>query len=317
MHNQTRRLKVSGWYYKLELSKKRALWGWIFLTPWLIGFLVFFLKPLIESIIYSFNSVKVLSEGGISLEFVGLKNYIEAFTVDTIFNRLIITMVTTTLPQVFIVIIFSLLAAILLNGKYFGRSVARTIFFIPIIMGTNIAESTLVGNDVISLEISGATGGRMAFGSKFIIDILSETGLPTELVSYVTGAVSGIFSILAISGVPILIFLAGLQSISPSLYEVAKIEGSTGYETFWKVTFPMISPMILVCAIYSIIDAFFRHSIMVDGSRYAIIRQMQNIAFSQAKYGLSAAMTTIYLIVSVSIIAIVSYLISRVVFYYD
>lgn len=315
MRQHEKKKKGGGWYYRLELSQKRSLWGIIFLLPWLLGFLLFFLKPLVESIYYSFNTIKVV-EGGVAAEFAGMNNYVRAFTVDTVFNRLILTMVTHTLPQVLIVIIFSLLAAILINGKYPGRSIARTIFFIPIIMGTSIASASLVGNDIISKEVSGDTG-LSTFGTRLILDVLANTGLPTEIVGYVSGAVSGIFSILAISGVPILIFLAGLQSIPGTLYEVAKIEGSSAYETFWKVTLPMVSPMVLLCTVYSTIDAFFRHSIMIDGAQYGIINYMYTVAFGQANYGLSAAMTTVYLLVCVTIIGIVSFLISRVVFYYD
>lgn len=308
--------KISGgWYYRLSLTKKKSLWGVVFLLPWLLGFLLFFLKPFLESIYYSFNIVKVV-EGGVSTEFVGWDNYIKAFTVDPIFNRLIITMLTSTLPQVLVVIIFSIIAAILINGNYPGRSIARTIFFIPIIMGTEIASATLVGRDIISQEIAG-NAGMANFGKNFILDILSNTGLPTEIVNFVLAAVSNIFPILAKSGVPTLVFLAGLQTISPSLYEVAKIEGASNYETFWKVTLPMLSPMILVSTVYSIIDGFFRHSTIINGTRYGIIDRMHEIAFSQANYGLSAAMTTVYMLVNIIIISLVSFLISRVVFYYD
>ncbi|HHY82083.1 MAG TPA: sugar ABC transporter permease [Clostridiales bacterium] len=306
---------IKGWYYRLELSRKTRLWGLIFLIPWLTGFLVFFLKPLVETIYYSFNNVKII-EGGVSTEYVKWNNYIRAFTVDTMFNRLILTMISKTLPQVLIVIIFSLLAAILINGKYPGRSIARTIFFIPIIMGTSIASASLVGNDIISQEIMASTGMN-TFGTRLILDVLANTGLPTEIVGYVSGAVSGIFQILAISGVPTLIFLAGLQSIPPSLYEVANIEGASAYEAFWKITLPMVSPMVLVCAVYSIIDAFFRHTIMVDGTNYGIVNYMYSIAFNQANYGLSAAMTVVYMLVSIIVVSVVSFLISKVVFYYD
>mgnify|MGYP000945577098 CR=1 FL=1 len=316
MKTRNKRSKKTGnWYYRLELSKKTSLWGILFLLPWLLGFLLFFLKPLVETILYSFSTVNVV-EGGIDLDFIGWKNYIHAFTIDTVFNRLILTMLTKTFPQVLIVIIFSLLAAVLINGQYPGRSIARTIFFIPIIMGTNIAEATLTGRGVVSQELAGGSVAK-AFGSGIILDVLANAGLPVEIVGYVSGAVSGIFSILAISGVPTLIFLAGLQSISPSLYEVARMEGATSYETFWKVTLPMVSPMVLVCTIYSIIDAFFRHSILINGTRYGIVAWMRDVAFSQANYGLSAAMAVVYMAVSILLVALVSYLISKVVFYYD
>jgi len=314
--SKTVKQKSGGWYYHLGLARKKALWGIVFLLPWLSGFLVFFLKPLVESIIYSFNEVKVVSEGGVTKTFVGLDNYVEAFTVDTRFNRLMLTMLQKTFPQVLVVIIFSMLVAVLINGKYPGRSIARTIFLIPIIMVTDIANATLVGSDVISQEIA-SSSGIVEFGTRFILDVLSGTGLPTFITAFVSAAVNNIFEVLANSGVPTLVFLAGLQTISPSLYEVATIEGATTYETFWKVTLPMLSPMVLVSTVYSIIDGFFRHTTMISGRTYGIIRYMYDVAFSQAKYGLSAAMTTVYMLVSVIIVCLVSFLISRVVFYYD
>lgn len=309
------RQKKENWYYRLTLSQKKAFWGIIFVIPWLLGFLLFFLKPLIESIYYSFNIVEI-TEGGVKTKFIGLNNYKKAFAVDPVFNRLILTMVVRTLPRVLVVIIFSLLAAVLINGEYPGRSVARTIFLIPIIMGTEIAATTLVGRDVISQEIYGNTG-LATFGSKFVMDVLANTGLPKQIVSFVSATVSNVFSILANSGVPTVIFLAGLQTIPPSLYEVAEIEGATAYETFWKVTLPIISPMILVSTVYAIIDAFFRHSTVIDGTRYEIINKMYSVAFTEAQYGLSAAMTTVYMLVTVGIVSLISYLISKVVFYYE
>lgn len=306
---------ITGWYYRLSLSQKKAVWGIIFLLPWLLGFLLFFLKPLVESIYYSFNKVKIV-ENGVQTEFVGWDNYIKAFKIDPIFNRLVITMVISTLPQVLIIIIFSIIAAILINGKYPGRSIARTIFFIPIIMGTEIASATLVGSDLVSQELAGGRGIE-AFSSRLVIDVLMNTGLPTEIVGYVSGAVNNIFSVLANSGVPTLIFLAGLQTISPSLYEVAKIEGASAHETFWKVTLPMLSPMILVSTVYSIIDRFFKHSTVIDGVTYGMIDRIYEIAFRQANYGLAAAMATVYMLVTVFVILVISLLISKVVFYYD
>lgn len=311
------RTKTGGWYYRLELSKKRGLWGFIFLLPWLLGFILFFMTPLVESISYSLNEVSVVP-GGVSKSFVGLSNYQYAFTVDPYFNRLILTMVTQAMPTVAIVIVFSLLAAILLNGKFPGRGAARTIFFIPIIMGSRIAASSIIGNDVLSMEMAGNTDS-LQLSAEFFLDILYNTGLPAELTIYVTQAVSGIFSILAMSGVPVLIFLAGLQSISPALYEVAKIEGSSAYEAFWKVTLPMVSPMILLCTVYTIIDQFFRHQITVENQVLPIVflQRMNIIAFDLNNYGLSSAMTTVFMLVTIAVVGLVTLILSRVVFYYD
>jgi ABC-type sugar transport system permease subunit len=300
---------------KRGLAVNTARWGVIFLLPWMAGALMFFLAPLVTSLWYSFNRV-TLSGEGLTMQFNGLANYTRAFQTDPMFNRLLITMFIESLPRVFIVVVFSLLAAILLNGKYPLRNVARTIFFIPIIMGTSIATAHIIGTDSVSMEISGMTGS-MAFGSEFFIEILYGTGLPIEIVGYVSSAVSGIFSILAISGVPTLIFLAGLQSISPSLYEVARIEGATQYESFWKVTLPMISPMIVLCSVYSIIDAFTRHFTYIEGTKIVFLERLHEVAFRQNLFGLSAAMAALYMAANVLVILPVSYFMSKKVFYYD
>ncbi|MDR1663534.1 MAG: sugar ABC transporter permease [Clostridiales bacterium] len=297
------------------LAVNTARWGVLFLLPWMVGAFVFFLIPLCSSLWYSFNQVS-LSEDGLVMRFTGLSNFTRAFRTDPMFVRLLLTMFMESLPKVVIVVIFSLLAAVLLNGKYPLRNVARTVFFIPIIMGTSIATAHIIGTDSVSMEISGATTSA-AFGAEFFIEILNETGLPTEIVGYVSSAVTGIFSVLAISGVPTLIFLAGLQSIQPSLYEVAKIEGATQYETFWKVTLPMISPMIVLCAVYSIIDAFTRHYTYIEGTKVVFLERLHEVAFRQNLFGLSASMSALYMFANVLVIVPVSYLMSRTVFYYD
>ncbi len=308
MKNLTLKFRRSG------LSSQRMLWGIIFLLPWIIGFLLFFLKPLVEVVIYSFNEVSVV-DGGVDMKYLGLANYVKALTIDVGFNKIIISMLMTSFPKVIIVIVFSLLAAVLINGKYFGRSAARTIFFIPIIMGTSIATVTLAGADMVAQEM-GMSEGFSGFGLGLLFDILFSLGLPMSITAIVANAVFGIFSILAISGVPILVFLGGLQSISPSLYEVAKIEGATGYETFWKVTLPMVSPMALLATVYTMIDAFSRtdYNIGARVFRYAS-EYFQYIAFTQVNYGLSAAMCLMYFVVNVIIISIVSFIISRRVYY--
>ena len=119
--------KKGSWYYRMSLSRKRGLWGLVFLSPWLFGFLAFFLRPFIDTVRFAFSNVDVRL-GEISMDFVGFNNFRRAFTVDTVFNQLMLTLAFPALAMVAVVVIFSLLAAILINGKYPGRSVVRTIF---------------------------------------------------------------------------------------------------------------------------------------------------------------------------------------------
>jgi ABC-type sugar transport system permease subunit len=279
--------------------------------------LLFFLQPLIDIVRYSMSTVEI-TFGNVNLTHTGFDNFRHLFTVDPFFNQLIITLAYPSLITVAIIIVFSLLAAILVNGKFPGRSVVRTIFFIPIIMGANIAAATLIGEDAATQEIMESIGpeGFGGYVSHFFFQTLSDAGLPVALMRIVNDAVAGIFSVLSNSGVPVLIFLAGLQSIPPSLYEVARIEGATPYEAFWKVTLPMISPMILLSTVYTIIEQFTRHRATIDGIAVTFFPRVQTITADQG-YGLGSAMVIIYVAACLLVVGIVTFLMSKVVFYYE
>ena len=248
-----------GWYYRLSFRRKTALWGVLFLLPWLLGFFLLFLTPMVQLVSYSFNEVKIVPLGGVSKLLVGLENYRQALLVDATFVPSIVTTLIEAVLFTPMVILFSLLCAILLNGRFRGRTVARAIFFIPIIMATGLLMER-VSN--LSGQMMGEGQGDRVYGAEIIARLLMSLGIGKELVGYLLDAVNDIFKIASLSGIQILIFLAALQGISPSLYEVAKIEGATGYETFWKVTVVMVSPMILTCTIYTLADVFTRSDII-------------------------------------------------------
>jgi len=312
---KNKRAKSGSWYYRLPLRHKRGLWGFVFLIPWICGFLLFFLGPLIESIRYSFSEVDV-QLGVIEVAWLGLANYRHALTIDPYFNRYMITLAFPALAIVAIVVIFSLLAAILINGKYPGRSVVRTIFFIPIIIGAQLALQEMVGADPVTAATTDDFG-FVGFEGEFFLEALRATGLPTELAGFVHRAVNGIFEVLSQSGVPVLIFLAGLQSIPTHLYEVAEIEGCTKYESFWKVTLPLISPMLLLSTVYTIIELFSRHSILISLEERTFLWYVDFIGFTGGNYGIASAMVNIYVLASIVVIGLVTYFMSKVVFYYD
>ncbi|MCL2405554.1 MAG: sugar ABC transporter permease [Defluviitaleaceae bacterium] len=309
----------------VSLRQKQGVWGFIFLLPWLLGFLLFFARPMWETISYAFSEVTITFYG-IYSTFVGMENFRRALFIDQFFNMYMITLAFPTLVIVVIVVIFSLLAAILINGKYFGRGIVRAVFFIPIIMGANIAVAVTAGGDVVS-QAAGMGMNFGGFSQYFLIEALAGTGMPPALISYVLQALSEIFSVLAQSGVPILIFLAGLQSIPTSMYEVAKIEGSTQYETFWKVTLPMISPMILLSTVYTITDLFRRHSmagpfiprVATDGvSPVPLLEYIRYVGFgTHNDFGLASAMSLMYIVASLVVIVVVTWVMSKAVFYYD
>ncbi len=300
-----RRERRRGWYYRLSFPKKTALWGVIFLLPWLLGFFLLFLTPMVELIQYSFNEVKIVPLGGVSKTPVGWENYRQALLVDATYVPQLVSTLTETLLFTPLIIVFSLLCAILLNGNFRGRTVARAIFFIPIIMATGLLMQRVTN---LSGQMMGEGQNENVYGAESIARLIMSLGIGKELVQYLLDAVNNIFEIVSLSGIQILIFLAALQGISPSLYEVAKIEGATGYETFWKVTVVMVSPMIFTCTVYTLADLFMRSD---------VVDLVYTIGFKQSRHGMAAAMSCVFILMNVLVICIAALLIRKVVFYYD
>ncbi len=284
--------------------------GVLFLAPWLIGFLLLFALPIVESLKYSLSQLELTAEG-MSLHFIGLENFKTAFLEHPAYNRILTESIVDMLVNVPLIIFFSLFSATLLNQKFRFRGLARAIFFLPVILASG-ALLGVEGGDIMQSVMQSANseqGGNLSLLQSFELErMLIQSGANESVVAYLTDAVNRIYEIISRSGVQILIFLAGLQSISPSLYEAARIEGATGYEAFWKITFPVISPLILTNLIYSIIDAF---------SSNKMTRLIQETAFKTFDFGLSSAMSWIYFMCISVILFILYMLIARKVFYYD
>lgn len=295
---------------KLSLEQKNRYYGLYFILPWFIGFIFLFLAPLVSSFRYGLSKLKVTDEG-FTLNFVGLENYKEALFSHESYVRTLTESFVNIVVNTPLIIIFSLFFAVILNQKFRGRVLARAIFFLPVILASGIIASIESGDLMQSVVRSAndSTGGGLSLMKNLqLTALLLDSGMSPVLVQYFTSAVSRIYEIVSQSGVQILIFLAGLQSISPSLYEAAKIEGSTGYEAFWKITFPMISPLILTNLVYTIIDSF----ISDKTSRLVV-----ETAFKSYNFGLSAAMAWIYFAVIAFVLWITTLLVSRKVFYQD
>lgn len=294
---------------KRSYAKQKAIWGFIYVLPWLLGFVFFFLSPLITSLRYSFSKVAV-NASGITITNAGLSNFIEALTVNTKFNRTLSESIINMVVNVPLIVIFSLFLAVLLNQKFFGRAAARSIFFLPVILASGIILQ-LESSSLLqaAVEQNSTMGGMMnALGSVELSRMMLQAGVNETIVNYLTGAVDRIYEIVSQSGVQILIFLAGIQTISPSLYEASTMEGATGYEAFWKITFPMVSPLILVNMIYTIIDSF---------SRNDMTELIRVTGFTNLNFGLSSAMAWMYFLMIAIILMVSSYIASRRVFYYD
>ena len=204
-----------------------------------------------------------------------------------------------------------LFAANLLNQKFKGRSLARAIFFLPVILTSGVML-VIDSGDLLqsSLGMTQTDGQEGAFRAVELARLLLQTRLSTRFIDYIVSAVDRIYDIVSASGVQILIFLAGLQSISPSLFEASNIEGATGWENFWKITFPMVSPLILVNTVYSVIDS-------LTNSNNTVMELIRDTAFASQDYGMSSAMAWIYFMAILVIVGLVMWIISKLVFYYD
>ncbi len=290
-------------------AEQKALLGFLFVLPWLLGFIFFFIIPLVNSFRYSLSKIEA-SSSGMKISFIGFKNYINALTVNTSFNRTLTESIINMVVNVPLIVIFSLFLAVLLNQKFIGRSIARSIFFLPVILASGVImtleTSSLV--QAVNDQNQGSGGAIHALGAYELAGLMLDAGVSESIVNYLTSAVERIYQIVSQSGVQILIFLAGIQTIAPQLYEASKMEGATGYEAFWKITFPMVSPLILVNMIYTIIDSFSRNE-MTD--------LIKETGFANFDFGLSSAMAWLYFVSIMLILLISSYIVSRKVFYQE
>ncbi len=299
----------------LDVRKARA--GWIFILPFLIGFILIYLPIIIDSIRYSFHEIEIITGGGFELHWVGWANYHHALFVDSGFVTTLFTGLQQLILDIPCIVLFSLFIAIILNQKIAGRAAFRAIFFIPVILTTGLIDSIDASNTLSEImeEAEGFDdgSGKESSANEIVsaMDVkalFSNMMIGTEIVDYVVGLVNNIFNIVNRCGVQMLIFLSGLQGISPAIYESCSIDGASGWETFWKVTLPMVSPMILVNTIYTVIDAFTSS----DNAVMAHIEAVRNQADGNV---LAAAMSWMYFLIVILIIAAVAGLLSAFVFY--
>ena len=303
---------------KGSLEKRKSRAGWVFILPFLIGLAFIYIPVVVNSMIYSFCkiiTIPPMQGGGFRLEFVQFDNYSHALFTDTNFVQTLTGGIQQLIVDIPAIVIFSLFVAVILNQKMFGRAAFRAIFFIPVILSTGLIDSIDASNALVDHmgnsggidDGSGSSASSNIINAVDIEKLFSTMAVGTEIVDYVVGLVNDIYNIINRSGVQILIFLAGLQSISPSIYEACTIDGATAWETFWKITFPMISPMILVNALYTIIDSFTSAS--------NTVMSYINSIYNNSKTEIATAMAWIYFAIVIAIIAVFFLAAGAFVFY--
>lgn len=287
----------------------RVMWkihGLIFVSPFLIGFIAFFLVPLVNTVYYSLNKIGVADQGGMTYEWVGIQNYIDLFqtevtTASAPMIRLFTEENSTVLLSLPLIVIFSLFMALLANQKFKGRAIVRLLFFLPIILGIDVVMDMLT---ITTGSTTLDTGSNLLAGSYVTIFLVRTLNVPMRILYPIMTYVENIFQLISQAGVQTLVYLTALQSISPSLYEVAKMEGATAYETFWKVTIPSIMNITFFVVVYTIVDLFLKSS---------IAQEAYSFAFSQGKIGIGSALSVVYIANVVLVLAIAALLLRKVV----
>lgn len=294
---------------RLTLRSKRAVWGWIFTAPFTIGFILFFLRPMIQSVTFAFNKLEI-TPFGFALHYVGTENFRYAFMVDPDFVRVFTETTARILVDIPAVIVFSFFAATLLHQKFRGRTLARVIFFLPVILTAGVIYK-LETTDILSqMRVFVPTEEGIISGTQAIIALMLRLQIPYSFTDYIVSAVIRIPDIINSSAIPILIFLSGLQGIPASLYECAKIEGATGWESFWKITFPLISPLFLTNIVYIIVNSF-----TAPGN--GLVDLIYDTAWLRSNFGASVAMTLFYFGAIAVILIFVFAIISKRVVYME
>ena len=299
-----------------SLDRRKARAGWIFVLPFIIGFVLIYLPMVFDSVRMSFMEMKVIPGGGYQLNYVGLENYSKAIFEDPNYVQTLLAGLKQLLFDIPAILIFSLFMAVMLNQKMVGRAAFRAIFFIPVVLSTGVMES-IDSQNILSDYMESTSGIDDGSGKSAANEIVSAMDIEnlfagmkvgTELTAYVSNMVNNIFNIVNRSGVQMLIFLAALQSISPAIYESCRIDGATSWETFWKITLPMISPMILVNGVYTVIDAFTTDSNVV----MSFVASTYTANDGQT---LSSAMAWMYFLIIILLVALVGAIFSAFVFY--
>ncbi|MCI8313980.1 MAG: sugar ABC transporter permease [Lachnospiraceae bacterium] len=293
------------------LQRRKAVAGYLFILPFIIGFLVFMVQPLAQSLYMSFCDVQV-GAGSFSPQFKGLFNYVRTFTIDPEFNRLLSEEISRMFINSLAIMVFSFFVALILNQKFRGRALVRAVFFLPVILSSGVIIGVETDNALMA-SIEAAVGETAASGVNItgaIEEILKTAGIGTRAFETVFEIVDGIYDVAIASGIQIIIFLSGLQTISTSMYEAADIEGCTKWESLWKITLPMVSSLFLVNWIYTIVDFCMR-------SDNEVIEKISEEITVQINYGFASAMSWVYFGVVIAIIGATSLIISKGVYYYD
>lgn len=282
---------------RLTIEQRTALNGHLYVLPFYIGFIFFFLTPIIKSISYVFCNVS-FDVTGVLTEFTGLENLKYIFNKDLDFKGNLVISVTALLWKTPVILILSLLLAMIANINMPGKGVIRSVFFLPVILSSGVVLDTIREDDIAGLMMRGSvvSANGSVVSSNSLANMLEQAGLSISIVNLFINISNNIFDLLFNCGIPMLIFLSGLQGISPSLYEASSVEGATAWDNFWKITLPMIMPVALINLVYIIVDNFASSSNLVMQQVLASVELL--------KLGEASAMVWVFCVIIAVIFAV-------------
>lgn len=272
---------------KISYERRKRTVGYIFISPWILGAIGLLIFPVIFSIMLSFSELQNITT--YQMKWVGLDNFIKAFREDVTFLPLLWKEIKKMLLRTPLISVFSLIIGIILSKKIACRAFFRSVFFLPVVLGSGLVMQQLLGQGIDSSSVETVRG--------IILPPAVQLYIGESLTEAVGLFLSNITMVMWKSGVQILLILGGIQSISPSLYESARIDSATEWEMFWKITLPMITPILLITIVYTIIDSF------TDSSN-PILEFLNNQMFTEVEFEYASATGWLYFIVIILFVGI-------------
>lgn len=290
---------------KTKLKKSRgieelkSLWGFMFVLPWIIGLIIFFFIPIVQSLIYSFSSINSTGE---HLGWVGFDHYRELLKVDPNYTKWLTDSLTEMAYSLPIIIVLSLILAMMLNQKFRSRLFFRALYFLPVIIASGYVMKMIFSTTDESLTDMGTSSG-MSAGLIKVEDLTNAFNFSKEIAEFISTAINDIFNLIWSCGIQIVLFLSGLQSIPASLYEASRVEGATKWEEFWFITFPMLSRITLLVGIFTMVELFINE-------RNPLIEQVY-LKIRGAQYDVPSAMIWFYFIIVAAIMGFLIFLFTK------
>lgn len=281
-----------------SIENIKSSYGRRFVLLWEIGLVLFIIVPMITTIIYSLSDVTA-GQTGLEYKFVGLSNFNYVINVDKDFLNYMGASFVTMLYSVPAILVISLVIAIILSKEFKGRIIFRTLYFLPVIIATGVVIQLILRCTSASLTSSAGVAQTEKNDMINVAEVLSWLNLKGKFVTYFQAAISGIFTLVWASGVQIVLFIAGMQSIPDTLYEVSKVEGATKWEEFWFITLPMLSRVIILVTIFTIVE-------LINDKTNKIISYIYTL-MSSLQYAETSAMLWIYFAVTGAFIALVMF----------